>query len=111
MIRLRLDPRRLGPGLPLRLERVGEVLQGEVRWASPGLGTLSLPFRARLEGEEIKPLALPAPSLSLSGRLGGEMVLEVHLPEGAKWGERALARILEYLLARALMDPGGGAGV
>ncbi len=110
MIRFRLSPWEPSPDLPLNLAWEGEVLKGEIRWESPGLGLLSLPFGARLEGEALIPLDLPAPSLRLSGRLGREgveLTLELCLPEGAKWGEKALARILEYLLARALKAPVG----
>ena len=82
--------------LPLELRLEAERLEGTFRHENPVLGTLDLPFAARLEGERVRPIPLPPPSLELEVRL--------RLPPGRTWGERAFARILEALFAKALEE-------
>lgn len=92
--------------LPLELRLEAERLEGTFRHENPVLGTLDLPFAARLEGERVRPI----PCLPL---LGGGRVAPAHgagaggappPPPGRTWGERAFARILEALFAKALEE-------
>ena len=48
--------------LPLELRLEAERLEGTFRHENPVLGTLDLPFAARLEGERVRPIPLPPPS-------------------------------------------------
>ncbi|GAA6732894.1 DUF3809 family protein [Thermus oshimai] len=92
-------------GLPLSLRLEGDRLQGEVQARVPVFGEVRLPFAARLEGPLLKPLPLPPPALEVEGRLGdGVLDLSFRLHLGEKWGDRALAHILEALLLRHLED-------
>lgn len=91
--------------LPLELRLEAERLKGTFRHENPVLGPLDLPFAARLEGERVRPIPLPPPSLEVEGWLrpwGLELEVRRRLPPGRTWGERAFARILEALFAKAL---------
>lgn len=107
-LRFALDG-HLPQGLPLELRFEGDELRGVLRQENPVLGEVVLPFASRLEGEHLKALPLPPPSLRLEGwmRAQGSVVeleleLELILPEGQSWGERAFARILEFLFYKSL---------
>ncbi|WP_337843762.1 DUF3809 family protein [Thermus sp.] len=98
-LRLPLPPK----GLPLTLRLEGDRLYGEVHAQAPVFGEVRLPFAARLEGPLLRPLPLPPPALEVEGQLGeGVLELSFRLHLGEKWGDRALARILEALLLRQL---------
>ncbi len=93
-----------GQGVTLEYVWDGGVLQGMVHLANPALGSLRLPFAARLRGQRLESLPLPSPALGLEGTLEGvnlEVRLRLLLPQ-ATWGERALGRILEAILLRTL---------
>ncbi|WP_038056378.1 DUF3809 family protein [Thermus amyloliquefaciens] len=97
------------PNLPLELRLEGEEVRGVFRQENPVLGEVALPFASRLEGEHLKALPLPPPSLRIEGRMRTqasgvelELELELVLPEGQSWGERAFARILELLFFKGL---------
>lgn len=97
------------PDLPLELHLEGEEVRGVFRQANPVLGEVALPFASRLEGEYLKALPLPPPSLRIQGRMRAhaaavelELELELILPEGQSWGERVFGRILELLFYKGL---------
>ncbi|WP_298630349.1 DUF3809 family protein [uncultured Thermus sp.] len=99
----------LPEGLPLELRLEGEEVRGVLRQENPVLGEVVLPFASRLEGEYLKALPLPPPSLRIEGRMRPqgsavelELELELILPEGQSWGERAFSRILELLFFKSL---------
>ncbi|MEN2982426.1 MAG: DUF3809 family protein [Thermus sp.] len=120
--RLRLTLNGHPPGdLPLEAHWEGDRLQGVLRQENPVLGELVLPFACQLEGERLRPLPLPPPCLRLEGRarpvregLELELDLELVLPPGRTWGERAFARIVETLFLRHLasaLSPRAGSPV
>lgn len=95
--------------LPLEVHLEGHELRGTLRQENPILGELVLPFASRLEGERLSPLPLAPPYLRVGGRarpgregLSLELELELVLPQGTHWGERAFARILEAVFLRSL---------
>ncbi len=99
----------LPQGLPLELSWEEGGLRGLLRQENPALGELVLPFRSRLEGQRLRPLPLPPPSLRVSGEARSQgndllLVLEVELalPEGKTWGERAFLRLVEAIFALKL---------
>ena len=61
--------------LPLELRLEAERLEGTFRHENPVLGPLDLPFAARLEGERVRPIPLPPPSLEVEAYL--EHLMEV----------------------------------
>ncbi|MGC8876189.1 DUF3809 family protein [Thermus sp.] len=111
-MKVRLELQRNGhlpQGLPLELFWEEGGLRGLLRQENPALGELVLPFRSRLEGQRLKPLPLPPPSLRVSGeaRPEGEgfllsLEVELALPEGKTWGERAFLRLVEAIFALRL---------
>ncbi len=93
-------------------------VRGLLRQDNPALGELVLPFRSRLEGLKLTPLPLPPPSLRVFGEAKpqGEgfllsLEVELALPEGRTWGERAFLRLVEAIFAlgmeRALSQRAG----
>ncbi|WP_018110784.1 DUF3809 family protein [Thermus igniterrae] len=99
----------LPQGLPLEVHLEGQEVRGTLRQENPILGELVLPFASRLEGDRLLPLPLTPPYLRVGGRARPgregtflELELELVLPPGGKWGERALGRILEALFLRSL---------
>ncbi len=76
-------------GLPLELAWEEGGIRGLLRQENPALGELVLPFRSRLEGQRLRPLPLPPPSLRVSGEANGPLLsleVELALPEGRTWG-------------------------
>ncbi len=119
-----LEPERVFGGKPPfgRLERWGTQLSGELRAEIPLLGEIKFPFRSRIVQEE-EGLArlmawpqMPADSepqfwaeLSGLGQIvaGGiqyTLNLRIHarLPEGEKWGGKALRRMAEAAFERTV---------
>lgn len=97
----------LPKGLPFELRWEEEEVRGVLRLQNPVLGEVALPFASRLEGTRLLALDLPPPSLRVEGlvRPGRdelELDLELVLPKGRSWGERAFARILEFLFYKGL---------
>lgn len=92
--------------LPLELRLEAERLEGTFRHENPVLGTLDLPFAARLEGERVRPIPLPPPPWRWKGGSGprGWSWRCASASPGRTWGERAFARILEALFAKALEE-------
>lgn len=92
--------------LPLELRLEAERLEGTFRHENPVLGTLDLPFAARLEGERVRPIPLPPPPWRWKGGSGprGWSWRCASASPGADLGERAFARILEALFAKALEE-------
>ncbi|WP_038046050.1 DUF3809 family protein [Thermus caliditerrae] len=108
--RLVLNPTAL-EGLPpfLEVQWEGNILKGALRQENPVLGEVVLPFACRMEGQRLTTLPLPPPSLTAEGWVRPspqgpalELWVELVLPEGRSWGERAFGRILEALFLRAL---------
>jgi len=102
------------PGLE-GLRREGERLLGRLCGEAPIFGKVCFPFQSRLELEEAVRL-LPEPldepfwaELGGKGEVAGEglayevhLVLHAEIPEGPKWGTRALARMAEAALRHNL---------
>ncbi len=110
-------PERVFAGLPgLRdLARQGPLLSGRLCGEALLFGQVCFPFQSRLEGEDrarLVPLPLAeAFWAELAGegeaqgntlRYRGRLVLHARLPEGEKWGGRALRRMAETALERTL---------
>lgn len=101
------------------LERQGSELSGTLQAEVPLFGELQFPFKSRVEsaGEgkarlEAIPLE-PAPSfwaeLSGTGQLHTDGIhyqlhlrIHAHLPQGEKWGGKALQRMAEAAFERAI---------
>ncbi|MCS7058385.1 MAG: DUF3809 domain-containing protein [Meiothermus sp.] len=113
-------PERVFAGKPPfgALSRRGSLVEGYLLAEVPLLGQIQLPFRSRIEaqGPVARLVALPLPEpLQFWAELAGEgqavedglvyrLVLRVHakLPEGEKWGGRALRRMAEVAFDRSV---------
>ncbi|MCL6527451.1 MAG: DUF3809 domain-containing protein [Thermaceae bacterium] len=115
-----LEPEQVFAGRPPfgRLERNGELLEGELVAEIPLLGDIHFPFRSRIvvEGEgsaRLEPVPmehgefwveLAGAGRVMEGTIAYDLELRVHagLPEGEKWGGRALRRMAEAAFERNL---------
>ena len=117
-----LAPERVFGGRPPfgELRREGEHLLGELVAYTPLMGDLRFPFRSRLhpegEGRALLVALLPAneppafwAELSGEGAVAGETLaytitvrLHARLPEGEKWGGKALRRMAEAAFERTI---------
>lgn len=115
-----LEPQRVFGGRPPfgRLERQEEVLGGELVAEIPLLGEIHFPFKSRIvvEGADVarlEPLPLKHEEFwaelagggrAADGRIAYDLELRVHaeLPEGEKWGGKALRRMAEVAFERTV---------
>ena len=102
---------KLGQHLVWRMGRAEDedVLVVRVGLASATPRFRELPRLLNLPEAEmrVRPIPLPPPSLEVEGWLrptGLELEVRLRLPPGRTWGERAFARILEALFAKALEE-------
>jgi hypothetical protein len=115
-----LEPERVfGGRAPFgRLERQEDVLGGELVAEIPLLGEIHFPFKSRIviEGADtarLEPLPLEHGGFwaelagggrAAGGRIAYDLELRVHaaLPEGEKWGGKALRRMAEVAFERTV---------
>ena len=115
-----LQPERVFAGEPPfgRLVRTGNLLEGHLVAEAPFLGEIHFPFQSRIYPQgttarlEALPLANPPAFWAeleghgevVKGGLAYQLTLRIHatLPQGEKWGGRALARLAEAAFERHL---------
>ncbi|WP_297852061.1 DUF3809 family protein [Meiothermus sp.] len=113
-----LEPERVFAGKPPfgDLTRQDTILQGYLVAEAPLFGEIHFPFQSRIhpQGSQARLEALPLPDppafwAELEGRgkvVGGgidyQLTLRIHatLPQGEKWGGRALGRLAEAAFER-----------
>lgn len=113
-------PERVFAGKPPfgALGRRGSLVEGHLLAEAPFLGQIQLPFRSRIEtrGPVARLVALSLPEQprfwaepegeghAVEGELVYRLTLRIHaeLPEGEKWGGRALRRMAEVAFDRSV---------